>query len=321
VQPADALRQNGVRAFDWDGDGLTDLLAGDSDGSVRFFRQRGPVRRPFFDAPVLLEAGGAPIKVWGEEPEGRAAGYARLDVADWNGDGRPDLLVADARGWLTLFTNTGTRTAPRLSAGRRLSARGVPIDGTSRGSVLVTDWDQDGRLDVLFAMVGEGPTLHPAWPPVHHGHPEQDRGVLFYRNVGTARAPALAPPRWVNAGGEAKPLDLERPNLGDVVDWDGDGRRDLVVCEFETSCRLYLNTAQARGRPRFRGSPQGVMLLRPWTAQTISGADVFDWNGDGRPDVLSGQGHAGSGLRFFVFDYLEDLRRDTLPVVTVVADP
>jgi hypothetical protein len=268
-----------------------------------------------FAAPARLEAEGTPIKVWGEEPEGRAAGYARVDVADWDGDGRHDLFVADARGWLTLFRNLGGRGAPRLLRGRRLDAGGAPIDGTSRGSVLVVDWDGDGRKDVLFAMVGEGPSAGYAWPRVHHDDPSKDRGVLFYRNVGTARAPRLFAPRWVNAGPEGRPLDLERPNLGDVLDWDGDGRRDLIVCEFETSCRVFLNTGEARGRPRFRSSAEGLMLLRPWTAQTVSGADAFDWDGDGREDVLTGQGHAGSGLRFYARGYLEDVMRGRLPAV------
>jgi hypothetical protein len=302
---------------DWDDDGRADLLAGDSDGYVLLFRNLGPAARPVFAPPVALQADGVPIKVWGEEPEGRAAGYARVDVADWDGDGRKDLFVADARGWLTFFRNAGGRGAPRLARGRRLSAAGVPIDGTSRGSVLVTDWDGDGRRDVLFAMVGEGPSASAAWPHVHHDDPSRDRGVLFYRTVGPAGSPALAAPRWVNAGGEGKPLDLERPNLGDVLDWDGDGRRDLLACEFETSCRVFRNTSPERGRPRFRGSAEGIAVLRPFTAQTISGADAFDWDGDGREDVLTGQGHAGSALRYYARAYLEDLARGTLPRTTV----
>jgi hypothetical protein len=218
-----------------------------------------------------------------------------------------------------VFLNEGARGAPRLGRGHRLGAAGRPIDGTSRGSVRVVDWDGDGRQDVLFTMVGEGTSRGYDWPHVHHDDPALDRGLLFYRNVGTARAPELAAPRWVNAGGEAKPLDLERPNLGGVVDWNADGRRDLLICEFETSCRVFLNTGDQEGRPRFRASPSGLTVLRPWTAQTISGADPFDWDGDGRADVLTGQGHAGSGLRFFARDYLDDLRRDTLPRVSVGA--
>jgi hypothetical protein len=49
----------------------------------------------------------------------------------------------------------------------------------------------------------------------------------------------------------------------------------------------------------------------------ISGADALDWNGDGDIDILTGQGHGGSGLRFYEQDYLEDERNGTHPLVTV----
>jgi hypothetical protein len=266
-------------------------------------------------------AGGAWLRVYGEEPEPRAAGYARVDVTDWNEDGRKDLLVADGRGWLTLFLNRGTNLQPALAAGRRVSANGHLIDGTSRGSVLVTDWDRDGNKDVIFAMVGEGPSAHNDWP-ARQAEPDAHRGILYYRNFGTNAAPELGAPKWVKAGPNADEIDLLRPNLGSFVDWDGDGKRDLIACEFELDCRMYRNTTSgARGvRPRFDSAAEGVVILKPWTGQMISGADAVDWNGDGDLDLLSGMGHGGSGLRFFERDYLEDVRRGTLPVVTVESE-
>jgi len=52
---------------------------------------------------------------------------------------------------------------------------------------------------------------------------------------------------------------------------------------------------------------------RPLTSR-ISFAD---WDGDGREDVLTGQGHAGSFLRFYARGYLEDVVRGSLPRVSV----
>jgi hypothetical protein len=318
-QPADALRQNGVRAVDWDEDGRMDLLAGDTDGFVWVFRNTTSARWPVFAPPTRLLADGKPLRVYGEEPEARAAGYARLDVADWNEDGRKDLLVADGRAWLWLFLNRGTNASPLFGRGRRVSANGKPIDGTSRGSVLVTDWDGDGRKDVIFAMVGEGPSATYDWPPRQVPRQEH-RGLLYYRNFGTNAAPELGAPKWVKAGPDAREIDVLRPNLGDFVDWDGDGKKDLIACEFELDCRLFRNTTSgAPGvRPRFDSSADGVVILKSWTGQMISGADAIDWNGDGDLDLLTGQGHGGSGLRFYERDYLEDVMRGTLPVVRIV---
>ena len=316
-QPADAIRQNSVRAVDWDNDGGSDLIAGDTDGYVWLFRNLARGHASLFAAGERLQAGGAAIKVLGEEPEMRVAGYARPDVADWNADRRKDLLVADGRGWLHLFLNQGTDAAPVLGKGRRVSANGKPIDGTSRASVHVTDFNHDGRKDVLFAMVGEGPSKTYDWPPLNPDR-RRDRGVLYYQNTGTDAAPVLGVPRWVKLGPVEEPADLLRPNLGDFVDWDGDGARDLIVCEFENFCQLFRNTTGgAPGRkPLFAGAP-GVTILGSATAQMISGADAVDWNGDGDVDLLTGQGHGGSGLRFYERDYLDDVLKRTLPRVTV----
>jgi hypothetical protein len=302
-----------------------DLLAGDSDGFVWLFRNTTGALAPVFAPGVRLTAGGRPLRVYGEEADARAAGYARVDVTDWNEDGRKDLVVADGRGWLWLFLNRGKSAAPVLAAGRRITANGHPIDGTSRASVLVRDWDGDGKKDVIFAMVGEGPSANYDWPPLRNANRERDRGFLFYRNFGTNAAPELGAPKWIKAGPEATEIDLLRPNLGDFVDWDGDGKKDLIACEFELDCRLFRNTSGGgQGtRPRFDSSAEGVVILKSWTGQMISGVDVRDWNGDGDLDLLTGQGHGGSGLRFFERDYVEDLLHGTLPVVRIdrAADP
>jgi hypothetical protein len=320
-QPVDAVRQNSVRAVDWDNDGSLDLIAGDTDGYVWLFRNLGGRRAALFAPGERLQAGGAALKVYGEEPEARAAGYARPDVVDWNNDRRKDLLVADGRGWLTLYLNQGTDAAPVLGRGRRVSANGQPIDGTSRGSVHVTDFNNDGRKDVLFGMVGEGPSRRYDWPPLQADR-TRERGILYYPNAGTDAAPVLSPPRWVRMGPEGAPSDLLRPNLGDFVDWDGDGARDLIVCEFENFCQVFRNTTGGGpGRkPLFAGGP-GITVLAPHTAQMISGADAVDWDGDGALDLLTGQGHGGSGLRFFARGYLDDVAKGTRPLVTVEREP
>jgi hypothetical protein len=271
-----------------------------------------------FAAGEKIEAAGEPIKVYGEAKEARRAGYARIDVADWNGDGRHDLVVSDGRAWVWVFLDEGKGPTPALGRGRRLSSKAGPISGTGRGSVLVTDWDGDGRRDLIFAMVGEARPDAVHWPPIHRD-PLTDRGFLYYRNVGTKTSPVLAVPKWIKAGPETAAIDLARPNLGSFVDWDGDGKKDFIACEFENNCRVWRRTDAALPgmKPQFGGKVEGEVVLAPKTHEMISGVDAFDWDGDGEIDLLTGQGHGGSGIRYYRRGYLEDVRADTPPRVTI----
>jgi len=234
---------------------------------------------------------------------------------DWDGDGRRDLLVAAGRGFVTFFRNEGRAGAPVLAAGRRLEANGRPIDGTGRGSVRAVDWDEDGRRDLLVSMTGGDLSRHYDWP--HRDvDPSRDRGLLVYPNTGGAGEPSLGAPFWVRSGRRGgRAIDFERPNLGDLVDWDGDGRRDLIVAEFEHYVRLYRNVGPGPGAPDFSGPRRGEVLFTAPTRQLISGAQAIDWDGDGDLDLVTGQGHGGSGALFFSREYLEDLLAQTPPIV------
>ena len=330
-QICDAVRQNSVRAVDWNSDGRRDLIAGDTDGYVWFFRNTSdnPQFSVFAPGERLKVHGEKPIRVYGEEAEMRAAGYARPDVTDWDNDGRKDLLVADGRGWLYLYMNEGTPTNPVLGPGERVYANNKPIDGTSRSSVLVCDWNNDGKKDIVFGMVGrnedepfaltESPyydwprqnlrledySLDPDW--------DKERGFLYYLNIAptASEPPILGYPQWVTSGSSTI-IDYQRPNLGSYVDWDGDGKKDFIGCEFEGNIRFYKNmgTGGVGVVPVFSSSVTGTKIVEPWTStQMVSGADAIDWNNDGDIDILTGQGHGGSGLRYYERDYINNLYR------------
>jgi hypothetical protein len=75
-----------------------------------------------FAEPVLLEAGGAPIKV-------DAPGYACPSWADWDGDGKNDLLVGQfAKGNIRFFKNEGGDGLPKLRKGEMLMAGKDPAE-------------------------------------------------------------------------------------------------------------------------------------------------------------------------------------------------
>jgi hypothetical protein len=301
-QLADAARQNAVRAVDWDDDGKTDLIAV-RGATAELFRNVGDNLFSVFaqETALLSDLGN----------------YPRIYVCDWNNDGKKDLVVTTLAGYITVYINEGTNTTPKFDAGTKLLADGKPIQGNNWCSVLVCDWDNDGKKDVILGMAGGGGVKPREWPHIN-ADPANDQGFLYYRNIGTDAAPVLAYPKWVGPG-NGKSINYTRPNLGSFADWDGDGKKDFIVASFENSIMMYLNQRSGApgDEPHFVGPNEGTTLLTAWTVQQISGVDAIDFNGDGDIDLLTGQGHGGVGLRFYEHDFIQDNLNDTHPRVAL----
>ena len=72
--------------FDWDGDGKVDLLLGSESPEVYFCRNIGTNSEPKLEKGKKLDLVG----------KGFDKSYrCRIDVADWNGDGKNDILVGN----------------------------------------------------------------------------------------------------------------------------------------------------------------------------------------------------------------------------------
>jgi hypothetical protein len=85
----------GPFAADWDGDGDLDLLAGAGNGAVSLFENVGSRQAPKLAAArVLVPA--AEVNYGASAPkEPRRGVRSKVCAADWNGDGRLDLLLGD----------------------------------------------------------------------------------------------------------------------------------------------------------------------------------------------------------------------------------
>ena len=213
---------------DWDHDGLADLVVNSIWGKVVWYRNVGSKRKPSLAAarPVEVQWQGKPPKPswnWWEPKAGELVTQWRTTpvVADWNADGLNDLIMLDHEGYLALFPRQRRGDRLVLLPGRRIfHGRGGPLrlNGRSAGKsgrrkLCIVDFDGDGRRDLLA----------------------NSRNVDFYRNAGehggkvTFELPRTLGKRRL-AGHTTSPT---------TVDWDGDGRRELLVGA-EDGCFYHL---------------------------------------------------------------------------------
>ncbi len=142
-----------VFAYDWDNDGDQDLLSA-RNATIWLIRNDGDANTPLFAQPEELVT-----QVHGEPT------FKAPVVADWNSDGRHDLLIARTDGSVAWRRNTAATDAePELGNPKQLVGAGVsamlrrddngtyksPNLPTSNIRLCVADFNSDGRLDLII---------------------------------------------------------------------------------------------------------------------------------------------------------------------------
>lgn len=292
-------------AFDWDGDGDEDLLSGDSAGHVAFIENlsgRG-VERPKWAAPVLLkEPDGREIHIQAgvngsiQGPCEAKWGYTCISVADWDGDGLPDVMANSIWGRVLWWRNVGTRTQPKPDF-----ARGVEVEWPGaqpalawgwfkpektanpreiitqwRSTPVMTDWNGDGLTDLLLV--------------------DTDGYLGFWERAKKGGKLVLLPPRRALLEANGEPIRLSgkwRGGLGGgsgrrkfcVADWNGDGKADIVLND-GPNAKVLLQQRHADGKWYFAARTDvGAKLC---LAQHDPQPCACDFNADGRPDLVMG---------------------------------
>ncbi len=96
---------------DFDGDGAKDLVVGNAEGELYYYRNTGTHAAPAFVTGWRCESGSQPIDLGYQ-------GRSRPFACDWDEDGRPDLLVGSNLSKVHLFLGLPNAVAaPPLAAG------------------------------------------------------------------------------------------------------------------------------------------------------------------------------------------------------------
>lgn len=196
-------------------------------------------------------------------------------VVDYNNDGLKDVIAGDADGNVYLYLS---EEQPQEDGSKKvvLVAKGaiLNINVGSRAVPFVVDYDNDGKKDLL---AGSG-----------------DGYIYLYLNTGDDVAPVFTSATTIkdNSGSDIKIIN-SAPN---VVDYDNDGEKDLVVGGAEGTLRLYVNIG-TDASPEF-GAPALIKADNIDLNTGInSNSKVFftDWNSDGKKDMVAG----GNTLNLF----------------------
>lgn len=279
---------------DWDGDGDWDFVCGNTAGYIAFIENlSGPgVAEPKWAAPRLLEAGGKPIRIMAgpngsiQGPAEAKWGYTTLSVADWDGDGLPDLVVNSILGKVHWHRNIGTRRAPKLAAAQPVEVEwegaqpelawgwmrpeGKALLTQWRTTPVAVDWNRDGLTDLVML--------------------DQEGYLAFFERAERDGGRVLLHPKRIfrNEAGEALQFNARRGGHSGrrklcVVDWDGDGRLDLLINS--RNAELWRQVADKDGRHFFRN--MGNLNMRSIEGHDVS-PTVVDFDGDGIPDFVGG---------------------------------
>jgi hypothetical protein len=232
-----------VAVGDFNGDGKPDLAVANSISD---------------NVTILLGDGTGGFSQPAGSPLGLGGEPSSVAVGDFNGDGKPDLAVANLNSNnVTILLGDGS--------GGFINALGSPVGaGNGPFSVAVGDFNGDGKLDLAVANFNEGSSAG---------------NVTILLGDGSGG--------FTEAAGSPVGVGFEVPSVA-VGDFNGDGQPDLAVAnegQFDNNCGCFVygnvtillgdgsgSFSQPAGSPVSAGSgPDSVA--------------VGDFNGDGKPDL------------------------------------
>jgi hypothetical protein len=296
-QEADELKCGALATpcgFDWDGDGDTDLVSGNTAGYIEFFENlSGPkVEYPRWAAPVRLEVEGKPFRILAgpngsiQGPAEAKWGYTTLSIADWDGDALPDIVLNSILGNVVWLRNLGTRSAPQLAAPQPIEVEWEKPQPAlawgwrkPQGKALLTQWR---TTPVVYDFTGDGlPDLAML---------DQEGYLTLFERAEREGRRVLLSPRRAFVDERGAPLQLNNRTAGGsgrrklcVADWDGDGKFDFLLNS--ANADFLQQVAAQDGQWVFKNA--GTLAKRNIEGHDVS-PTVVDFNGDTIPDFVGG---------------------------------
>ncbi len=268
-----------VELVDLDGDLDLDVVTADSlNDSVALL---------FNNGDGTLDPGGRYGAIFAERPT--SGGIVGVATGDTDGDGDADIVVARNReslGGVLLNRGDGTFAAP-------VRARVDSTEGETSSEIAITDFDRDGRLDIVsvsegangpFFLYGAGLDTFVAGEPTDTSRIEPSDVALGDFNADGLPDVVVAGERiaaLLNRGDRTFAVNEDDFELdsGDgqvaVGDMDGDGFEDIVTTESSVVTRFGDGTG---GFPRLQELQIGV--------STPTDLLLLDADRDGSLDVL-----------------------------------
>jgi hypothetical protein len=221
----------------------------------------------------LVEAGGVEIKV---------PGYSVPSFVDWNNDNLKDLVIGEGGGIgdakVRVYLNVGTESNPQFSNYFYAQSNGsdltCPASGCLGSFPRLDYWDGDKRIDLL---VGQA-----------------DGIVKIFLNTGTDENPTFDGGTSMKVGFSDTNLHVGKRATPTTVDWDNDGKKDVIAGALDGKIHLYINCGCGGAvPPSFLYSPpegefaqeNGQDLVVP---SLRSSPVVIDLDGNGMKDLLTG---------------------------------
>lgn len=262
--------------LDYDGDGHLDLFV------VNYLAWDAETERVCVDYCHPKMYKGTPNRLYHNNGDGTftdvsaAAGIRKyvgkgmgVGVADFDGDGHPDIFVTNDKEFNYLFHNEGNGTFREVAfdAGVALPEHGNYVSGMGTD---FRDWDNDGLPDIIFVALE-----HETFP--------------LFRNIGKGRFKEITA-----SSGLAAQTELMSGYSPLLADFDNDGWKDLFVsCGHVQSTKEFGGVLQVEQHNAvFRNLGNGEVALvekaglasRPPARHR--GAAYGDFDGDGRLDVV-----------------------------------